>query len=97
MSKSVKWNTLDTLFENLPENGSINIIIAEFGEDGIETIDFNSYAHKILDGKGMHVDVSVVEYPMHWILRDKLVSYLEQRPHEKYKYEQLKEPPVTYW
>ena len=32
MSKSVKWNTLDTLFDNLPENGSINIIIAEFGE-----------------------------------------------------------------
>lgn len=95
MSKSVKWETLGTLFDNLPEEGSINIVIAEFGQDGIEAIDFNSNAHKILDGKAMHVDVSVVEYPTHWIKRHKIVSYLEQRPHEKY--EQLKKPPVTYW
>ena len=72
----MQWNKIETLFENLPEEGTMNIVAAEFGEYGIDVIDFNSSAKKILDGKAMHID-SVVENPTNWLNLGELIAHLE--------------------
>lgn len=72
-----KWNTIDKLFDNIRDSG-INVVLAEFGECGIEVIDYYGFAKKILDGKAMHID-SVCENPTHWMMLHKLTAYLEKR------------------
>lgn len=55
----------------------MNIVLAEFGPDGLETIDFYGSVKKILNGKAMHID-SVCESPTHWMGLNKLEAFLEE-------------------
>ena len=73
----VSWYKIEDLFDSLYENRSTNIVLAEFGPDGIEAIDFYGSAKKILDGKAMHID-SECDNPTHWMRLDKLEAFLEK-------------------
>lgn len=70
------WHPIDTLFDEIGDSDKLKIVLAEFGQDGLEMYDREASARKIFDGKAMHID-SWCDSPTHWMKRSELSEHLK--------------------
>ena len=71
------WHPIGTLFDEIGDSDELKIVLAEFGQDGLEMYDREASARKIFDGMGMHVD-SFCEEPTHWMTVEEFNSIMSE-------------------
>ncbi len=73
--KRLIWNLRSTLFNSLNDNKTHNIVVSEFDEDGVISLDFSATVEK--KDKFMHVDSQLQDFT-HWMFLNDLIVYLER-------------------